>query len=280
MLNVYIHFVLITQQRKTRNKSTDVRADTSAPSLSDVDVDIEFPSTAAAALDSLPSAECSASSQALLLEDAIDDDGSCSTTTSTPAQTAMPMASETYEIVSSEAIPGAALTESVTLDTSPLHQKPVVVATAPQIVVPALHIVERVQYPDLQHMQRELHVLPNIDELQLRSSIAVDTMRPFTSDQMRDLYDADVELAAADAFEQQFVHTELKADYRRHALHELLTKYARCRRTLRHNRMDVAAAHAEFERLEPELWRREKRTVNYQASCADSVVVRASEEYE
>lgn len=255
-------------------------------------MDIEFPSsTAAAALDLLPSQECSATTQALLLEDAIDDDGSTITATSTNVQRVEPAVADLSECVSTNTsllttstTDVSALAESViAFDAPPLHQLPedVVVAASAPPIVPALLVAARVQYPDLQHMQRELNALPDIEQLQLaQPQLAVDIVRPFTGDQMRELYDAQAELTAADAFEQQFLHVELGADYKRHVLHELLTKYALCRQTLRQNRMDVATVQADFERLAPQLWRREKRTVRYQATCADSVIVRGSEQYE
>lgn len=242
-------------------------------------MDIEFPSsTAAAALDLLSSQECSATTQALLLEDAIDDDGSTISATSTNVQRVEPAVADLSECVSTN----TSLLTTSTTDVSALAETEdvVVAASAPQIV-PALLVAARVQYPDLQHMQRELNALPDIEQLQLaQPQLAVDIVRPFTGDQMRELYDAQAELTAADAFEQQFLHVELGADYKRHVLHELLTKYALCRQTLRQNRMDVATVQADFERLAPQLWRREKRTVRYQATCADSVIVRGSEQYE
>lgn len=242
-------------------------------------MDIEFPSsTAAAALDLLPSQECSATTQALLLEDAIDDDGSTISATSTNVQRVEPAVADLSECVSTN----TSLLTTSTTDVSALAEtEDVVVAASAPPIVPALLVAARVQYPDLQHMQRELNALPDIEQLQLaQPQLAVDIVRPFTGDQMRELYDAQAELTAADAFEQQFLHVELGADYKRHVLHELLTKYALCRQTLRQNRMDVATVQADFERLAPQLWRREKRTVRYQATCADSVIVRGSEQYE
>lgn len=238
-------------------------------------MDIEFPSSssssAAATLDSLPTRECSVAAelQAFHLEDAIADNAS------------------NYEAVAApeeSAIDPPAATAPPPLD---LHADTEAMPSAPDEHCPA------VRYPDLHSMQRELHALPDVRQMaaaaprmELTRSVpatsttsAAARLQPFTRQQMRQIY-VNPELERAAEYESEFVRTELSADRRLHPVHDLLAKYWRCRQTLRINRVDVAGVRQHIDQLAPRLWRREQRTVRYQATCADSVVVRGSEQYE
>lgn len=276
-------------QKKTKTNRTPQHVDEQA--LSDIDdVDIEFPSTSSTAIDALPEEECSSATtplmQALCLEDAIDDEVG----TDPPFETMTTEQQSDINIESPAAIASAPPPCSAPLDS--IEQPSVAqysdIPSAPQIGLRLQSAqLSSVQYPDLQHIQRELHVLPDVPRLTETVATAnaatiastAAAIAPFTREQMRDLY-ANRELELADTIEEQFVRTELDADYKSHVLHELLTKYARCRQTLRINRMDVDAVQKRIGQLEPLLWQREKRTVRYQATCADSIVVRGSEQFE
>lgn len=267
--------------------ASDATASSSLQSLSDLDVDIDFPTTPAAVSTSgedvsttttpLP---CPAE-QSQLLEEAIDDDGSAATAETTQT------ADEAEAAIIDENCDEAAVDDleaTAPCDAPPAEETILLSASAPPICEPSTPML--ITYPNLQQMQRDLHALPDIEAQQIgqhqqRSDYAETVVvRPFTVAQMRDLFNATDELSAASAFEEHFIFAELNADYRRHPLHDLLTKYARCRQTLRHNRLDVAAVAAEVEQLQPRLWRRERRTVRYQATCADGALVHGSEEYE
>lgn len=158
------------------------------------------------------------------------------------------------------------------------------VPTAPAIepdVLPAVSISHSsarisktsVLYPSLEQTQADLLSFSNSSVRQAAK------IKPFTFVQLNALY-TNPEIECAQSFERDFIHNELKANDNKHPLFELLSKYSRCRYALRMNRLDVDSMRKGLEKDTPSLWKREKKTVKYQATCADGVVVHASESYE
>lgn len=291
--------VLQKKSKNNRQRLSHDELDELPTNLSDIDVDIEFPSTSNVSIDSLPSQECSVSNelQAFHLEDAIADDVSEYANKSTDAK----LNSRTDDdddggdddsnevpLLLADAI------DNPTAASAPppqdLCEEPIVEApSAPSEscpVVPAhLSPQHSVRYPDLQSMQRELHELPKVKQQTAAnrektvSVSATTSMMPFTRQQTRQIYE-NAELECAAQYESEFVRTELNVDHRIHPLYELLSKYWRCRQTLRINRVDVAAVQRQIDDLVPQLWKREMKTIKYRATCADEVVVHRSEQYE
>lgn len=154
--------------------------------------------------------------------------------------------------------------------------------TAPSIepvVLPVLAFVHssnqsqtKVVYPSLDQIKDELSAT------NVHTSI-LSQIKPFTLAQLGALY-SNPEIECAQSFEREFIHNELKTNDNKHVLFELLTKYARCRHAFRMNRLDVDSTRKSLETDTTNLWAREKKTIQYQTTCEDGVVVRASESYE
>lgn len=155
--------------------------------------------------------------------------------------------------------------------------------TAPHIetavtlpTIPFVHhrpLQSKVVYPNLQQLTDEL-AATNVTAASVREQI-----KPFTIAQLNALY-SNPESDCVRTFEREFIHNELQTNNNKHALFELLTKYSRCRHALRMNRLDVDALRKALDKDTPGLWRREQKSVKYQATCADGVVVHATESYE
>lgn len=175
-------------------------------------------------------------------------------------------------------LPDDELEENVNQRTADTTNEP----TAPHIEAPALskipylHSSIRLKvdllYPSLEQAQETSTT--NCIQISINSQI-----KPFTIAQLNALY-SNPEIECSQSFERDFIHNELKANDNKHPLFELLAKYSRCRHALHMNRLDVESIRRSLEKDTPNLWNREKKTVKYQATCADGVVVQASESYE
>lgn len=105
------------------------------------------------------------------------------------------------------------------------------------------------------------------------------TLQPFTNEQLKELYH-NPELHMADAFENDFINTELNNTHKDHPLHELLKKYSRSRYNLKVNMLDLHAYIKCFQENAQKVWIIENRITSYEGICADGERARKNEVYE
>lgn len=105
------------------------------------------------------------------------------------------------------------------------------------------------------------------------------TLQPFTNEQLKELYH-NPELHMADAFEIDFINTELNNTHKDHPLHELLKKYSRSRYNLKVNMLDLHAYIKCFQENAQKVWIIENRITSYEGICADGERARKNELYE
>lgn len=104
-------------------------------------------------------------------------------------------------------------------------------------------------------------------------------MRPFTFDQLKELYH-NPELHMADAFETDFINTELGNTHKDHPLYELIRKYSHSRYNLKVNMLDLHGYIKCFQENAQKVWIIENRITSYEGVCADGERVRKNELYE
>lgn len=113
----------------------------------------------------------------------------------------------------------------------------------------------------------------------ISSSIERITLQPFTNEQLKELYH-NPELHMADAFETDFINTELNNTHKDHPLHELLKKYSHSRYNLKVNMLDLHAYIKCFQENSQKVWIIENRITTYEGVCADGERIRKNELYE
>lgn len=212
------------------------------PSLADIDVDFEFPSTSTA--DEIPSQECYIANQLNELQINQSDNEEIETAHSTED---IPVASQ----VSSA--PVEDFNDELTLRTEPASIDVEASATCIEpIAGPSAPLIESIALPKLSQLHHQPKVqYPNLqmvhDEI---ASACVQSPRsrviPFTLAQLNALY-SNPEIERAQSFEREFVHNELQTNSNKHVLFELLTKYSRCRQALRINCLDVQTIRKDLE---------------------------------
>lgn len=133
-------------------------------------------------------------------------------------------------------------------------------------------LTPKLQYPDLKEIQHELlNVKPNnVERIKIK---------PFTMMQLKELY-ANPEVQLAQQFETEFINIELNANHKSHILYELLIKYSRCRHNLKTNELDLQGQQNALLKDSTNIWERSTKTLKYQATCGDAVIVSATETYE
>lgn len=246
------------------------------PSLADIDVDFEFPSTSTT--DDIPVQECYIASQLKELQISQDESTNLTKVLENDPTDTTNLIDETHQGESSAPInddltlvsdyQNVVTVECASADAGPSAPQiePVVLPTLPQF-----HQQPKVKYPNLEQMQKEI------------ASVSVPAtktrVKPFTIEQLNSLY-SNPEIERAQSFEREFIHNELQANNNKHALFELLTKYSRCRHALRINQLDVQNIRKDLEKDTPNMWKREKKIIKYQATCGDGVIVHANENYE
>lgn len=104
-------------------------------------------------------------------------------------------------------------------------------------------------------------------------------LQPFTFDQLKELY-YNPELHMAEAFESDFINTELNNTYKDHTLQELIKKYSHSRYNLKINMLDLHAYIKYFQENSQKVWIIENRISSYEGVCADGERVRKNELYE
>lgn len=105
------------------------------------------------------------------------------------------------------------------------------------------------------------------------------TLKPFTSEQLKELYH-NPELYMAEAFEIDFINTELNNTHKDHPLHELLKKYSHSRYNLKVNMLDLHAYIKCFQENSQKVWIIENRVTSYEGVCTDGERIRKNELYE
>lgn len=104
-------------------------------------------------------------------------------------------------------------------------------------------------------------------------------MQPFTFDQLKELYH-NPELHMAEAFEMDFINTELGNTHKDHPLHELIKKYSHSRYNLKVNMLDLHGYIKCFQENAQRVWIIENRITSYEGVCGDGERVRKNELYE
>lgn len=135
--------------------------------------------------------------------------------------------------------------------------------------------VPKVEYPNLQSV---LDALPQLTATTAAVHV-VEQLRPFSALQLAELY-ANPEIEIVHRFENEFIQTELSANYKAHPLYELLTRYSRTRHNLKMNAADLQKYRSDMEAASAKVWTREIRTVKYSGHCNDGVLVHDSQNYE
>lgn len=104
-------------------------------------------------------------------------------------------------------------------------------------------------------------------------------LQPFTSTKLKELYQ-NPEIALADAFEADFISTELNCAYKEHPLYELIKKYSQSRYNLKVNMLDLQGYIKSFQQNSQNVWIIENRVTSYEGMCADGERIRKNELYE
>lgn len=139
---------------------------------------------------------------------------------------------------------------------------------------PPMHHINLL-YPKLTDMKSGHDIIANA----ISSSNERITLQPFTNEQLKELYH-NPELYMADAFEIDFINTELNNTHKDHPLHDLLKKYSRSRYNLKVNMLDLHAYIKCFQENSQKVWIIENRITSYEGVCADGERIRKNELYE
>lgn len=125
---------------------------------------------------------------------------------------------------------------------------------------------------------------PDLQNLQLFATISDATtdriiLQPFTNAQLKELYH-NPEMHLAEAFEIDFIDTELNNPNKSHPLYELIKKYSQSRYNLKVNMLDLQGFIRASQETSQKLWIIENRITSYEGNCADGERVRKNELYE
>lgn len=104
-------------------------------------------------------------------------------------------------------------------------------------------------------------------------------LQPFTNEQLKELYQ-NPELHMAEAFETDFINTELNNLHKDHPLFELIKKYSHSRYNLKVNMLDLHGYIKCFQDNSQKVWIIENRITSYEGVCADGERIRKNELYE
>lgn len=135
--------------------------------------------------------------------------------------------------------------------------------------------LQHLLYPNLQSIQSIGQAVSSAQQ-QTREQIV---LQPFTDEQLKELYN-NPELAVAEAFEADFINTELNNTYKDHPLYELIKKYSHSRYNLKVNMLDLHAYIKCFQENSQKVWIIENRITTYEGVCADGERIRKNELYE
>lgn len=134
--------------------------------------------------------------------------------------------------------------------------------------------LEKLLYPNLKNAQ-----LNNVTVHSALKSNERLILQPFSKSQLIELY-SNPELYLAEAFEADFINTELNNTYKDHPLHELIKKYSHSRYNLKVNMLDLHGYIKCFQENAHQVWIIENRITTYEGVCADAERVRKNELYE
>lgn len=140
----------------------------------------------------------------------------------------------------------------------------------PQIDQPLQNLL----YPNLQNVQ-SLGQAINLVQLTKERII----LQPFTNEQLKELYH-NPESVLAEAFEAEFINTELNNTHKDYPLYELIKKYSHSRYNLKVNMLDLHAYIKCFQENSQKVWIIENRITTYEGVCADGERIRKNEIYE
>lgn len=104
-------------------------------------------------------------------------------------------------------------------------------------------------------------------------------LQPFTNEQLKELY-FNPELQTAEAFESEFINTELNNTHKEHPLYELIKKYSHSRYNLKVNMLDLHGYIKGFQENAQKVWIIENRITTYEGVCTDGERIRKNELYE
>lgn len=140
-----------------------------------------------------------------------------------------------------------------------------------QMDAPLQHLL----YPNLHRMESIGQAISSAQE-QTKQQIV---LQPFTDEQLKELYN-NPELVMAEAFESDFISTELNSTHKDHPLYELIKKYSHSRYNLKVNMLDLHAYIKCFQENSQKVWIIENRITTYEGVCADGERIRKNELYE
>lgn len=170
------------------------------------------------------------------------------------------------------------------LSADPVEKHSTDVSTAEEVSpsAPAIEDMPQTDQPQCDQSMANL-LYPNLKSVQahdlVRSSKERLILQPFTKEQLIELYN-NPEVSLAEAFETDFINTELNNTYKEHPLHELIKKYSHSRYNLKVNMLDLHAYIKCFQENAQKVWIIENRIKTYEGVCADGERVRKNELFE
>lgn len=169
-----------------------------------------------------------------------------------------------------------------TVEKIPIESEAAIVTE--EIASPSAPAIEDLDTSEVEQPLAKL-LYPNLKSIEAMAQITSSPtkhrliLQPFTNEQLKELYN-NPEMLAAEAFESDFINTELNNTHTNHSLFELIKKYSRSRYNLKVNMLDLHGYIKCSQESAEKVWIIENRTHSYDGVCADGERVWKNERYE